>query len=77
MSSFVFITGPCLTCKNIFSYHPNKVPSVRVNGVREAVCKTCIDAANIKRREIGMTDLTYADDAYEGCPEAEVNWNDH
>lgn len=75
MTGYVYIMGQCHGCKKMFSFHPNKVPSVRVNGVREPFCKQCIDAANIKRDEIGMTALTYADDAYEGCPEEEVNWN--
>ncbi len=76
MTGYVFITGSCYGCKKLFSFHPNKVPSLRVNGMRMPFCKHCIDAANPKRIENGLPVLTYSDDAYEGCPEEEVNWND-
>ncbi len=76
MSGYVSILGPCLTCGRVFSYHPNRVPSVRIKGNREPVCQTCIDLANVKRKAKGLPPLEVKPDAYDACPESEVDWND-
>ncbi len=63
--SYMIALMPCVCCQQMFSANPDKVPSVRVNGIREGVCKACMDRANTVRKEIGMAELTYAADAYE------------
>jgi len=69
--AYITVTGICLTCKKLFCFHPNKVPSLK----GEPICKECIDKANIIRKEKGMTPITYAKDAYEvGQDENEIDW---
>jgi hypothetical protein len=64
--------GACLVCKGLFSFNPVRVPSFRVNGVKEPICQACIELANIKRKETGLQPFTYADDAYDACDEGEL-----
>lgn len=61
--------GFCCSCGNPVSFNPDKVPSIRVNGAREPVCKTCIDKANPLRKQAGLPEIKYAPDAYEPVAE--------
>ena len=68
---YITVTGICLACKKVFSFHPNEVPSL--NG--QPICKECVDKANPIRKEKGLPPITYADDAYEvGQDEEEIDW---
>jgi hypothetical protein len=44
--SFMLAHGCCCGCGSLFSFNPNRVPSIRVNGVREPVCQSCIERSN-------------------------------
>lgn len=46
--------GPCVVCKRNFTFNPERVPSVRVKGVREPVCESCLRQANVERKKRGM-----------------------
>jgi len=68
---YISVIAPCLCCKKIFSFHPNKVPSL--NG--EPVCKECVDVANPIRISKGLPPITYAPDAYTTSQdENDINW---
>jgi hypothetical protein len=41
--SFVHVTGPCVACGRVFTFSPTKVPSIRINGEREPVCRSCFE----------------------------------
>ena len=69
---YVMMSSQCINCGRLFSYNPHKVPSVRVKGVREPVCRSCIEAANTIRKERGILPLHYHPDAYEPLPEEEL-----
>mgnify|MGYP000258131711 CR=1 FL=1 len=69
---YVLAYGNCINCGTLFSFNPAKVPSIRVDGVREPVCRTCIEQANEVRRAAGITELTILPDAYEPCEENEL-----
>lgn len=69
---YAMMFGTCANCHLPFSFNPVKVPSVRVNGAKEPICKTCIDAANPERVKQGLPPLEYAPDAYEACEENEL-----
>jgi hypothetical protein len=69
---YAFMIADCLVCKRAFSFNPNLVPSHRVNGVKEPVCRDCIEAANPVRKKKGLAPLTYAPGAYEPVDEAEL-----
>jgi hypothetical protein len=64
--------APCLVCGKPFTFHPHKVPSVRVEGVRRPVCWACIERANIKRRVMGMPLIKVLPGAYDPADESEL-----
>jgi hypothetical protein len=68
---YYLVTSPCVSCKHVMSYHPHKVPSIRVNGTREPLCRSCIERANPIRIENGLEAIPIAPDAYEPCAEEE------
>ena len=72
--AYVFVTSACVGCGRIFSYHPNKVPSVRVHGVREPICQACIVRANAEREKNGLPPIKILPGAYEAADEDDVIW---
>jgi hypothetical protein len=42
--------GPCWSCGVVFGFNPARVPSIVVDGEREALCRSCVDRANELRR---------------------------
>lgn len=62
----------CCSCHRVFGYNPIRVPSVRVNGVREPVCRECIERANPLRKQAGLPELVIHPDAYEPVEESEL-----
>lgn len=69
---YITVTGVCLACGKIFSFHPNKVPSLK----GEPICKSCIDdRINPLRISKGLPPITYTKDAYSvGQDENEISW---
>lgn len=75
MSTYIFISAPCLACKRIFSFHPQKVPSHRDNtGHRQPICRYCVNLANPKRIANGLDPIEVKPGAYEPAPQEEVDW---
>jgi hypothetical protein len=37
---------PCAACGAIFSCNPERVPSIRIRGAREAICRNCAERWN-------------------------------
>lgn len=75
---FVFAMGACCGCSRAFSFHPNKVPSLVVNGKREPLCRSCFDRGQAIRAEHGVDPWPEPlPGAYEGADESEINWNDN
>ena len=69
MSGYALCVGTCGSCHGIFSFNPNKVPSL--NDI--PFCKPCVDSANAGPRAAkGLPPIAYAKDAYEACPEEEL-----
>lgn len=62
---WVFLTADCIACGRTFTCSPSKVPSVRVEGKREPVCRPCVESANRIRKENGMELFTILPGAYE------------
>jgi len=69
---YAFATGNCVSCKRVFSFNANKVPSVRVNGRKEPVCETCVEQANPIRKQNGLEEIVVLPGAYESCNEVEL-----
>jgi hypothetical protein len=68
----VFALGHCFACHKPFSFNPLRVPSIRVNGSREPVCRECVELANPRRIANGLPAIVPAPDAYEACDEDEL-----
>jgi len=76
---YVFITSACFGCGQIFSYHPNRVPSIRnpATGSREPICRVCVERVNPMRVKNGLDPIVPLPGAYEPADENEVDWGDH
>ena len=45
---FCFAFSKCAACHQPFAYNPLMVPSVRINGVREPICRGCVMEWNVR-----------------------------
>ena len=73
---YIFVSAACAACGGLFSFHPNKVPSVVTGGRREPVCASCVEAANPLRAAKGLPAIEVLPGAYEPCSEDDVDWNE-
>ena len=69
---YVLCTSRCFSCGNLFSYNPNLVPSLTINGEREPFCLSCVEAANPTRIKNGLAPIVPAAGAYEACSEEDL-----
>jgi hypothetical protein len=69
---YALMFGRCIGCNHPLGFNPLHVPSIRHNGVREPVCRTCIERANPHRRAAGLPEFTIHPDAYEPVEESEL-----
>ena len=60
----------CFGCKRIFGFNPLRVPSIPINGVREPICRDCVERANPERERNGLARIEPLPDAYEACHES-------
>jgi len=63
--AFMMVLGECIGCGKMFTFNANKVPSIRVNGSREPVCKQCVDRLNPIRVAKGLEPIVPLPGAYE------------
>jgi hypothetical protein len=73
--------GRCWSCGNLFGFNPHLVPSVPVDpvsnqiaehGVRQPICRTCAERANVNRQASELPLWNASDEAYgpvRGLPE--------
>lgn len=69
---YAIVFGHCIGCGAFIGFNPVRVPSIRVNGTKEPVCRGCIEAANPIRKEKGLEPIAIHPDAYEPCEEGEL-----
>jgi hypothetical protein len=65
VSGQLSVFGPCWSCKRLFMFSAERVPSLRVNGEREPICQACVTAANPRRIANGLPPITVLPGAYE------------
>jgi hypothetical protein len=70
---YVTAMGTCFACHKPFTFNPVRVPSIRVNGSREPVCRECVELANPRRIANGLEPIRIYDDAYDACDEQELD----
>lgn len=73
---YVHVLSGCYRCKRPFTYNPSRVPSVRVDGVRQPVCLACVEAVNPIRVARGLAPIVPLDGAYEAADERDVAWGE-
>lgn len=69
----MFVMAPCLRCGTVFSFNPERVPSLRVNaaglpdpaGTRQPICQSCWDDRQAYRRGQGLAEEALLPGAYE------------
>jgi hypothetical protein len=73
---YISVTSACFGCGRVFSYNPMHVPSIRDprTGSREPVCRDCVERVNPMRAQNGLPPIVPHPQAYEPCPEDEVDW---
>jgi hypothetical protein len=69
---YVTCMSACVGCLRPFHYNPHRVPSVLVNGVREPICRNCVEAANPRRVANGLAPIVPLPGAYEPLAEGEL-----
>lgn len=67
--SYMIAMGSCVGCGCVMCFNPHKVPSILVKGVREPVCRTCIERANPQRKAMGLEEFKIQPGAYEPADE--------
>ena len=65
---YAIVMGFCVACKASVQFNPHKVPSIRVNGTREPLCRRCAERWSEIHKQPVPTNL---DEAY--APMAEEN----
>jgi hypothetical protein len=73
---FVLCTSTCVGCGRVFSFNPNKVPSLTYEGERRPVCRACVERVNPMRAKNGLPLIVPLPGAYEAADENEIIWND-
>jgi hypothetical protein len=71
---FYFVMGACYSCQTLISFNPEKVPSIidERTGLREPVCRPCVERANPIRKANGLQEIVVLDGAYE--PASDSPW---
>jgi hypothetical protein len=66
---YAIMLGFCVACKQPISFNPRKVPSLKVDGIRQPICKSCADRWNVLHPENARP---IQDGAYEHFDENEL-----
>ena len=66
-----FAISPCFGCGRVFTYNPDKVPSIPhpETGDKWPVCQACVDRANPERKKNGLPLIVPLPGAYDAQPE--------
>jgi hypothetical protein len=62
----------CYGCKRLFYFHPHRVPSVRVDGERQPICRACVERVNPRRIANGLDPIVVLPGAYDPADESEL-----
>ena len=61
---YAFVHSACYGCGRLIIYNPHRVPSIRVEGKREPLCRDCVDKVNKGRIKNGLEPKPVHPDAY-------------
>ena len=64
-SGNTWATGPCVGCKRLFSFNPEKVTSAQgPDHVKRPLCRSCAEKVNVILAENGQEQVRILDGAY-------------
>lgn len=68
---FALCYGHCFGCGRLFHFNPVRVPSIPhpATGMREPICRTCVERVNPRRIANGLDPIVPLPDAYEAYEE--------
>jgi len=67
---YMTVVGHCINCGAYITFNPFYVPSIRVGGVREPLCRACFARWNeLHRTRRGLDSVPLHPAAYEPEPE--------
>jgi len=70
---YAFMMGQCFSCRQVFTFNPVRVPSVRdKNRERQPICGNCMNKVNMEKESLGLPCFLVPSDAYEACHEDEL-----
>jgi len=69
---FVLCHSACVGCGRVFAYNPLRVPSIRINGNSEPICRACVLYVNPLRIANGLEPIVPFRDAYDPIDEYEL-----
>lgn len=73
MAGYAIMIAQCIGCGATITCNPHHVPSIRVNGSKEPLCKNCYERWNkIHRTSKGLKPIPLHPDAYGPIPEGEL-----
>ena len=61
---YAFCMGNCIGCNRPFTFNPDLVPSVSIEGVKQPICQTCVDRVNPMREKNGLEPIKPHPNAY-------------
>ncbi len=67
-TGYAFGLGACFECGQPFTFNLELVPSIRVRGTKEPICRACVERANPIRVANGLDPIEILDGAYEPGP---------
>ena len=62
---YLYCIGSCFACGRTFTYSPSRVPSIPINGERQAICASCVTRVNPMRIDNGLPPIVPLPGAYE------------
>lgn len=72
---FAFVMASCCGCGQPFTFHPNLVPSITIEGARRPICRACVNLVNPQRIKNGLEPIRPLPGAYEAADESEIDWD--
>mgnify|MGYP003139994136 CR=1 FL=1 len=69
---YVNLMSTCPGCKTMFASNPHKVPSIQIDGKREAICRDCAAIVQDNQRRDGLPVQEIHPEAYEPLNENEL-----
>jgi hypothetical protein len=65
---YLTLLAPCAGCGHVFTANPFRVPSVRVAGERQPICRQCVDRANVHLIATDRPPIVPLPGAYDPAP---------